>query len=437
MKSFRPGSFLGNILSNSASSILVIGSQLLITVILARAWGETDFGKFSLASALIFCLELVADFGLRMWAVQALATADDPFSLMKRIYISRGMLAIMALGAAALTPFKSLSLGERAICGLVAITQPLVDPALWLFRAKEKLHVESLIVAIWRMVTFFAFAIVALLGHGFLLLLLAWLILNLLRWIGTVSIREYRNLIKPLPVSFRVNFRDCVLLLRDAFPFGVCILLAQVSHRVPLFLVERLGAIQDLSLFGLGSRLLYAFSFVTSSITLTTFPSFIRAHRAANSAEAMELFRRGLQYLSWIMFSIALGGVPASRVLMVPIFGQQYEPVARLMALLLPISLLMSLNYYLGYLMANIEPRRLEIATSLIGVAVIVVFVLATPRMNIEISVTLGWFVSELMKFFLRSWILSQRSGYRGLWFLRLTGMISVNAGLSLAGFWL
>jgi O-antigen/teichoic acid export membrane protein len=435
MTSPRPGSFFRNFLSSAGGSIVLLVSHLLITVVLARVWAEGEFGRFTLASTLIFCLELIADFGLRMWAIQHLAISSNTRQSFRNIRAARLLLSILTVGISLVAPLNALSLRELLLCGLVAVTQPTVDPALWLLRAKEKLYVESVVVAVWRVISFAVFALIAFLGWRLEALLVAWLVANGLRGVVALCLPAFHEIAGALTPGPGVTLRESWAVIRGAFPFGICILLVNVSHRIPLFLVEQVGTASDLALFGLTTRLLYAFSFVASSITMATFPSLMKSVHEREKETADRLFERGLRYISWIMFAIGVAGIPASRFLIAPVFGQNYQPTGRMVGLMLPIAMTMSLNYYLGYLLTNLQSRVLEIATSLAGMIILISVVLTTTQLRLELRVALGWMLAESVKLAFRSWVIARMTGFGGYWPLKLAGLVVLLAACSAASY--
>lgn len=407
-------SFLRNVTSNFLSSGILLLSHLVLTVILTRLWSESEFARFSIAATLVFCLEVVADLGMRIWAVQVLAVEENTSGNLGRIAYARFLLSGTACALSLLAPITILSFEERLVCGLIAVTQPTVDAGLWLFRAKDKLYLESIVVAVWRVISFAAFALIAFVGSKLDSLLLAWLGANAIRWIVVRFLPHYRSMMGDKGPQEATRLSDAFGVITATFPFGVCVILSNISHRIPLFLVDRFGSTLDLALFGLSTRLLYAFSFISSTVTVATVPSLLKAWERQDRKEASGQFYRGADVICWLIIAIAIVGIPACRFFVGPVFGQAYTGAGKQVGLLFPVLLLMSLNYYFGYLLANLLPRRIEIVTNCGGIALLILLVFMSPHVRIDIRIGVSWIFVEVVKLIARALLVTFKLGLEG-----------------------
>lgn len=322
----------------------------VLSVVIARGFGETALGQYATVMAWVFPLSLVVEFGIGTLmtrnVAQQPATASAYLTAVFPIRLGFGVFVIGLISVAAPT----LSRDSWVVVGLrIAIWLALID-ALFagytaIFRAWEVmlpillLNVGLLVMqllgtalVIWSNGTIAIFFMV-MVGADVIQLWTAWMIW---RWL--------RNRFPPMPSKIVPR-----ALIKQAFPFMLAGVLAIIQMRVMVILIEQTLSAQHVGQYAVASRFMEAARLVPQALFVALLPNL-----SALTDSPRQLQRTfGMTAALLVLYSILFAGfcLVTGKWLIQLFFGAEFAEAGTILItlawVLLPATLRALLTLYL------------------------------------------------------------------------------------------
>ncbi len=235
-------------LVNSFGSLVLLGAQWLISVLLVRLNGYEDAGVFSLAMTVSNVFSTVANYGLRNYQLTNIDRKD-----------SQGQYLLMRMSTALISSLLCavylLLNGNYSVSEKIAVLLYLLysmsivmgDSLMGSLQLKDRLELNGFSNILRGALCFALFAVTLLLSKSLLLALTGMaagsiLIVVFFDW------REYRRLYPPID-DFRTEFIASLSLYREGFPVMLSTVIPMIITAFPRTQIQRIAGTEQLGVF--------------------------------------------------------------------------------------------------------------------------------------------------------------------------------------------
>lgn len=401
----RNSSFWRNTLFNSSASVVSLSAQLFLVVTLANFLSIAEYAAYIAAAAVVAVGEMASDFGARIWAVKQFATTDHVKANLKVFARAKIVTSSVFCVGLFFVPFGTLPKTLLLPVALIATTQPSTDPFLWLLRGKERLDIEASITVLWRLATVLLLIISAFLGGRIETLLILWCISNIIRMFITSRLPVVRSQLKEN--IFKNNDEVSTLhVLRNSLPIGMAFFAMTLFQRLGVFMLDRMGTNEDIAIYGAAFTLVASAGFVSTALTVSSFPSLAKAVQVNDTNRITSLTSSTILLVLIAMLCIGLGGITLAPLIFSILYPDAFSSASLVMVWLLPGLLVSSVNHFLKYTLNAITLSWVDLATVLMGLAIFVVSIHYSPIEALSIRTAFSWVLAELLIFILKASVL-------------------------------
>jgi O-antigen/teichoic acid export membrane protein len=395
------------LLSNVASFVL----GFFFTMYVARHLAAEGFGVLSLATALTAIVGVFADFGLQMLMTRDIARDRSlAQKYLGNIAIIKILLSIITFGLIALTvklmgyPFDTVRVVY--FIGLSVVFNALGLMFYGVFRAYERMEFEALGLVLNGALTL-AGAFYGI-SHGFSVVgfALIYLIASLITLGYSFVISIWRFAVPKIEVDLQF-WKEA---LKQAWPFGLGLLLASVYAWIGAVMLSRMKGDEAVGLYTAAYRLVYMLQFIPLAYFSAVFPSMSRFH--VTSKEFLRFtYERSFKYMLMIGIPIGVGTTVLGGKLILLIFGGEYYQSIILLQILGWSVAFLFVNGVFGSLFQSINRQMVALAiiAATTGLNVVLNIILIPRYGTTGASVAL---LAAAFSGFVISFVWSSRTGY-------------------------
>jgi len=349
-------------------------------VMLGNGLSAAGYGEYAYWYALIPLVASVCDLGAGVIVTREMVRdrASAARVLGDGVLLRALVGGALLLGAAA----SGLVLGAQqqlllALVTLAAVLDFSQDAAVWAFRARDRLDLESALLLVSQFAWLGGIAAALALGGSLPSLIGAAVAAFLLRTLVGALMLVRLGLVP------RITFDASRLraLVAEGWPVGLALLLVVVYGRVGVFLLKALSTPVDVACFNVSYLLSQPFGFLASALSMAAFPAFAR-RRGREALDLAGPMRAALKYQLVVAIPIGAGLFLLSNALVPLLFhhGKGYGgAVAALRVLSLAVPFVF-LNLHARYLLAAIDRQRVYLTAVCVGLAANVIGCALTAR---------------------------------------------------------
>lgn len=403
-----------NIISNAGGSAVNSVLQLAVTLVLAFILEEPMLAAYLIAVQVIALCETASDFGARLWATREFSTTANPRNILTHAVICKLFYTLCAIAVLACLPLNSLHLTDFLLSAMVAMTQPGTDPFLWYLRGRERLDIEAAVVLVCRIAVALGVVVSAWLGAQLSTLLLIWFACNVARMAYEAGLTVMRPLFQNA-VDVKVSAPRVLQTLLDVFPIGTSLFLTALFARIGILLLDMLGTPQDVTIFGMGFRLVAAAGFVGTSVCVSSFAPLVKAIEANDSNETRAVISRMLKLTTMILVPMCFVGIVCAQAVGDLVLPDRLAGTGALMVVLMPGLYLSCINMSLRFTLTAFKLNWYDVAAIVMGIGVIALFIVSWDPQSRVIAASLGWIVGELAVLTARLSLLWRHSHHNGV----------------------
>ena len=375
-------------------------------VLLGNRLSAAGYGDYAYWYALIPLVASVCDLGagtivtreMVRRPVDAARTLGD--GLLLRIVVGTLLLIGSAAGGLGMPATER---GLLVLVTLAAVLDFSQDAAVWTFRARERLDLESALLLVSQLAWLAGIVVALSLGGSLASLLgVASVAFGLRTIAGAVMLGRMG-----LWPRFQLDARRLGGLVAEGWPIGLSLLLVVVYGRVGVFALKALSTRVDVACFNVAYLLSQPFGFLASALSMAAFPAFARratrreAGPGAGRHDLAGPMRAAIKYQLVVSVPIAAGLALLSGSLVPLLFhgGKGYGgAVAALRVVSLAVPFVF-LNLHARYLLAAIGRQRVYLAAVLVGLLANVVGCLLTARRFGALGASCTFAIAETLVF--------------------------------------
>ena len=375
-------------------------------VLLGNRLSAAGYGDYAYWYALIPLVASVCDLGAGTIVTREMVRrpADAARSLGDGLLLRAFVGALLLLGSVA--GGFALPGSERALLVLVTLAAVLdfsQDPAVWTFRARERLDLESVLLLVSQLAWLGGIVAALALGGSLPSLIGAAAAAFLLRTLAGAVMLARMGLMP----RFALDARRLGGLVAEGWPIGLSLLLVVVYGRVGVFALKGLSTRVDVACFNVAYLLSQPFGFLASALSMAAFPAFARRatrRDAGSGPDGRGLagpMRAAIKYQLVVSVPIAAGLVLLAGALVPLLFhgGKGYGGAVqalRVVSLAVPF---VFLNLHARYLLAAIGRQRVYLAAVCVGLVANVVGCLLTAKAFGAIGAAWTFAIAETLVF--------------------------------------
>lgn len=318
------GELLRNALALAISSIGTKAASFFVLLLLARRVGVDDFGRLNFAQTVISYLIIVANFGIPLVAIRALATRGEHFrdqvgAFLSAQFVAGALSTVLLVVLLVLLPKSD---DDKLLIALFSLsllgTAFLID---WAFRAREQMMfvaVGNLLQALLPLVLIFIFVRSA----AELYLVPVFLALglwgrNLFYWQRFVRDHGWP------PLDF--TGAKIVTLLRQASTLGASIIMIQVYYNIDTIMLGFMRSDAEVGWYNAAYRIVLVFTSLGGIVGDVIFPRLSRQIALQSVAQKSRTLLLGAKLLIFASLPIALAGTFYAGPIMTFLFGPAYS----------------------------------------------------------------------------------------------------------------
>jgi len=372
-----------NVLSLLAGQVVYSLINVAAMALLGNALAPQGYGEYAFYYALIPLLASASDAGVGIIVTREVARepALGPRLLGDALLIKAAVSGLILL-VVLVVSWMTLAPAPAALISLVAATaliDPGQDPSIWIFRAREQLHLEALLLVLSQVVWLPLLLVGIATGAGLLQLLAAAAVAFLVR-LGVGAVIVVRRFGRPEFHPERARLRR---LLAEGLPFGAAMFGTVLYGRVGLLTLRALATPSDVAYLNVSLMLSQPLSFIANVLGIAILPMVARDAHAGDQALRRDLVLN-FKWQALSALPLTAGLYLLARPIVALLFkGRDFEPAAAGLQLLSLGLIVMFVNLSSRYLLAALDRQRHYLRAILLGLVVnVVLCVILIPSLG-------------------------------------------------------
>lgn len=305
--------------------LLRIVMAFILVPVISRILGAEDFGKYNLATTIMFFAVLMDDFGLNMWLTREISKrreeAQRYFSYAAGLKVALILAAVLFVAVLVqVSPYDRLTVQTIWIFTLYAVLISFRDLMVAVFRAHEEMIWETIVLGVERtLIT--ALGIIVLLSGG-RLVALSWIFVLAALISIVISFVLTLRFVRP---AVAMDVKVFWAFFRGAWVFGISMFLTTIYTRIDMMMLSVMKEPAVWGWYAAAHKLLDFTNVVPSILMIATFPTLARLS-ASSQQELSLLFTRGFKYLFVLGLPIIPGVFLLSDSMVRVYYGDQFLP---------------------------------------------------------------------------------------------------------------
>lgn len=350
-----------------------LGNRLcsaLVIFLLARAIGDAGFGEYSLGFAIAGIFALVADFGLSRLVVREVAReALAPTEALLAAAMIKLPLALLATGGAYATAryldYSPGTLRVVMLAVLAALIQSYAQLCRAIFQARQQMALDALGRAAERGIALLLVIVLALLALPLELFMVAFVVASLGDLV--LSLGLLWPSMEPRGARLRPDLLKRLLL--DGLPFFLTGFFITVYFRIDTIILSNYAAPREIGWYNAAYILLLNLQILPQSVSTALYPALARQWQTSK-ADFNRSLTEALQTNLLIGVALSVATLNVAPLAVGLLFGADFSPAARLLAILAPVIALASLSSVAGSALGATTKQRSIVLVTAAGAGV-------------------------------------------------------------------
>lgn len=367
---------------------------------ITRTLGTADYGRFTLAFALVAMFMPISNMGLRSVTVRDIAAARETTrSHLAKMLGTRGLLALTSVAGLMATTwalgYDRLTIHIALIASLTIVAQALSSTLQDGFQAHERMSLVAYSQFVGGGLLTLLSCVVLFLGFGVVALTTTYLVGSVITLVAAIVLMRP---ISKLGVEFDFAYARHKLL--QAAPFFVPNIIAAVGGKIGTVLLGEFATETAVGFFGAASSLTDRLIVIADGICTAIYPALTLLY-ATSKDDAAKLFTRFYEYLVILALPIGVGTSILAKPIITLICGSDFEgagPVLIVSVWGLAATFVTSIQFWsLGAMHQERVGARVAIISTVVCVLCNIVFI----PLWAEVGTALASLVSTVVSFFL------------------------------------
>ena len=350
------GRAIGDILRQIAGRLVNGLLGVVVAILIARALGEDDFGRWSTLIAIIALATPLTELGIQQLGVaRAAAQPEHESGWLGSLVAVRGALAVAATAVCLVACLVVADDGDMRLAGVLLCGTLLLAPASAFgaaFQIRVRNDLTIVVMTVNSVLWTAAVVVIAITGGRLVPLAVGFLAAA----VASTSLQLFLAL-RLTPVSFTGLRERSSDLMRTGFPLAVSGLLVLGYARIDQIIVFEGAGQRDAGLYGSAQRILDQAAVVPISVTTTIFPLLVTA-AVADVPRLRRLVQQSLDGLLTAALGVLAFCVVCGGALLALLFGQGFHEAGTALAVLMAAYVVICVGYVMGCLVIIFELQR-------------------------------------------------------------------------------
>lgn len=320
----------------------------------ARFLGDAGFGQFSLASAVMFVVVLLNDWGVNTYITREVAKHPEQVSkylwnasVLKSALIFVDFVVLIVY--LSLTQYPADTIKAILIFAAYGLLSSFVQLAIGVYQAFERMEFEALVLTLEKLLITALGIFVLKQGYGLLPFCVVFVVG------GFASLLLSVFLLKRFFPVHRDTVKSSIMsdLFKDSLPFGLSLLFATLYNYTGIFILSILKPAEVVGWFSAGFKLINMTNMVPLILISAVYPVLSREIFANNRERVNFLYSQGFKYLFFLALPMVTGICLITDDIVLTIFGEGFYPAIPILRVLAFTAALVFFNlYFTGLLKA-------------------------------------------------------------------------------------
>jgi O-antigen/teichoic acid export membrane protein len=359
---------LSNTSFGSVQSLVEMGGDFAITIVIARLLGANTLGAFIYAKALIALLNSLLSMGMTQVVIRNFAQREVERqhiisnSLTIRLFFTMPATLVVAFGISLLLPIDDLT---RMTIWLVAIFNGLGNTLVLLngaFQAISRFEFP-LYLSIFHKLSLFGIAwLIPLLNGDLLIVLVGFIFVRVVLFF--ITLRLVKS--KVIPIKLRFAFSEWVALIRQSLPLAFSDLSAVANGRADSVLLGTMKSVSDVAIYGAAYNLYLGLNGVINSLAIGGFPLLSKQAELSHKSAIRLSSRMGIILFIGTTLIALIGTIFAKQIILI-VYGSELLSTYRILQILLVALIFSSLGKLCHFTLISIHMQKLVFWATVTG----------------------------------------------------------------------
>ncbi|HDQ45030.1 MAG TPA: flippase [bacterium] len=350
--------------------------------IAARALGDVGFGKYALASTVMFFVTLLNDLGINHLITREVARCRDNAADIVRnaLWIKGGLVLVDILFLVlylGLTRYPRDTNIAIILFSMYGVLTSISQLNIAVFQAFERMEFETIVIVLEKILATALGIFVLLKGWGLFAFCLVFVVSGFFSLIlSFILLRRFFGLsLSGVPVSWRKLWD----LLKNGFPLGLSLILATVYNYIGIIILSMIGSEQLVGWYSAAVRVLTITNIVPTILFAATYPRVSLAYQT-DPMMIQSIFNRCIRYLTFLSLPMVAGAMFLAEPVVILIYGKEFMPTVPVFRIFIWAAALIFYNLFLSSLLkaTNLQDKLIKI--QIVGlVCNIILNVVLTP----------------------------------------------------------
>lgn len=308
----------------AVGQVLRIVMAFMLLPVASRVLGDESFGRYNLATTIMFFVMLVDDFGLNMWVTREIArfrdraqryfayTAGLKFSLILASFLFVAVLVRVS-------PYDRETVHAIWIFAIYAVLISFRDLGIAIFRAYEMMVWETIVLSLERVLITSIGIFVLLSGGG--LVGLSWAFVA--SAVISLFVSAWIIVKKFLHLKIAFSLKEFLPMFKGASVFGVSMFLTTMYSRIDMIMLSLMKSPDVWGWYAAAHKLIDFTNVVPNILMIATFPTLAR-FSVSMQDQLSALFTRGFKYLLILAIPLIPGIILLSHPIILLINGEEF-----------------------------------------------------------------------------------------------------------------
>lgn len=347
-----------------------MGLALVLMPIAARYLGDAGYGKYGLASTIMFFVLILNDLGVNTFVTREVARKRDEANkyLINSILIkSAGVLfnGLLLVGFLALSGYDAEKQTAILIFAAYGIATSFVKLAIGVFEAFERMQYETLILILEKVLTTGLGVYVLVTGKGL------FVFCGVFVFGGVVSalLSFYLIHLRFKRIRLDIDLGFCRDLIKESLPFGYSMMIAMIYNNTGILMLSFMATDEVIGWYFAAFRLLTQTNVIPTILVTSMFPALSRAYLGSD-LQFRDWYTKGFKYLSFLAIPLIAGTILLAGPIVHLVFGEEFGNTALALRVLAIAAGLLFINIYLTGIFKAANRQRTLVQIQLVGLVI-------------------------------------------------------------------
>ncbi len=352
----------------SVQSLVEMGGDFAITVVIARMLGANTLGIFIYAKALIALLNSLLSMGMTQVVIRNFAQKEEgrqqliSNSLTIRLFFTLPATLIVAFGISLLLPIDE---STRTAIWLVAIFNGLGNTLVLLngaFQAVSRFQFPMYLSIIHKLSLFIIAWLVPFLKGDILIVLIGFIFVRMVLFLMTLRLVT----LKVIPVKLRFVFSEWKELIEQSLPLAFSDLSAVANGRADSVLLGTMKSVGEVAIYGAAYNLYLGLNGVINSLAIGGFPLLSKQAKSSHKSAIHLSARIGLVLLIGTSLIALIGIIFAEQIILI-VYGPELLSTSKILQILLIALIFSSIGKLCHFTLISIQLQKLVFWATMTG----------------------------------------------------------------------